>query len=285
MVDTRHWGRGERGHVFLRYRVSVWEDEKVLEMDGGNGCRAVSVYLMPLSCTLCWCCCLDIKSYLSLFLPGSSAYGILQARIPFPSPGDLPNPGIEPASAALAGRFFTAELPGKSQTVCLKVVKKVNCICIWPKFLKSIMEVCPSRGQGTTYAFLWVTYNTFRHFRFCFRVCTLSPHMFVWLPNIVCLVWPVGERAGCLKYLWFRLDEGGSLDCEPTSSAFSFPFLGEIKWNTQTIRIIFSWVSANTHLWKSTSPSKYGRVMPENFLRPCLQLTPGSCFFDFSIIY
>ena len=30
----------------------------------------------------------------------------------FPSPGDLPDPGIEPTSA-LAGGFFTAEPPGK----------------------------------------------------------------------------------------------------------------------------------------------------------------------------
>ena len=33
---------------------------------------------------------------------GSSVYGIFQARIlewlPFPTPGDLPNPGMEPAS-------------------------------------------------------------------------------------------------------------------------------------------------------------------------------------------
>ena len=29
--------------------------------------------------------------------------------LPFPSPGDLPNPGMEPASPALAGRFFTTE--------------------------------------------------------------------------------------------------------------------------------------------------------------------------------
>ena len=28
--------------------------------------------------------------------------------LPFPSPGDLPNPGIEPTSA-LAGRFFIAD--------------------------------------------------------------------------------------------------------------------------------------------------------------------------------
>ena len=31
----------------------------------------------------------------------------------FPSPGDLPNPGIEPESPGLAGRFFTTESPGK----------------------------------------------------------------------------------------------------------------------------------------------------------------------------
>ena len=33
--------------------------------------------------------------------------------LPFPSPGDLPDPGIEPASPALAGRFLTTEPPGK----------------------------------------------------------------------------------------------------------------------------------------------------------------------------
>jgi len=33
--------------------------------------------------------------------------------LPFPSPGDLPDPGIEPTSSALAGGFFTAESPGK----------------------------------------------------------------------------------------------------------------------------------------------------------------------------
>ena len=32
---------------------------------------------------------------------------------PFPSPGDLPNPGMEPSPAALAGRFFTTEPLGK----------------------------------------------------------------------------------------------------------------------------------------------------------------------------
>ena len=36
--------------------------------------------------------------------------------LPFPTPEDLPDPGIKPlspASSALAGRFFTTEPPGK----------------------------------------------------------------------------------------------------------------------------------------------------------------------------
>ena len=33
--------------------------------------------------------------------------------LPFPPPGDLPHPGIEPMSPTLAGGFFTTEPPGK----------------------------------------------------------------------------------------------------------------------------------------------------------------------------
>ena len=32
--------------------------------------------------------------------------------LPFPPPGDLPDPGIKLTSLALAGRFFTTEPPG-----------------------------------------------------------------------------------------------------------------------------------------------------------------------------
>ena len=49
--------------------------------------------------------------------PGLSVHGIYQARIlewvAILSSRDLPDPGIEPASPALAGGFFTAEPPGK----------------------------------------------------------------------------------------------------------------------------------------------------------------------------
>ena len=49
-------------------------------------------------------------------LPGSSVSGILQAGILewVPSPGDLPNPGIEPGSPVLQANALLSEPPGKS---------------------------------------------------------------------------------------------------------------------------------------------------------------------------
>ena len=42
--------------------------------------------------------------------PGSSVCGILQARIlELPSPGDLPNPGVEPGSPALQAGSLLSE--------------------------------------------------------------------------------------------------------------------------------------------------------------------------------
>ena len=48
--------------------------------------------------------------------PDSSVHGILRQEywsgLPLPSPEDLLDPGMEPASAALAAGFFTTEPPG-----------------------------------------------------------------------------------------------------------------------------------------------------------------------------
>ena len=64
---------------------------------------------------LCMCAkslqlCLTLCDPMDCSLPGSSVHRIFQASgLPCPPPGDLPNPGIEPASLmspALAGRFF-----------------------------------------------------------------------------------------------------------------------------------------------------------------------------------
>ena len=47
--------------------------------------------------------------------------------LPFPPPGDLPNPGIEPsspASPALAGGIFTAKPPGKPRCTLVSVLRE-----------------------------------------------------------------------------------------------------------------------------------------------------------------
>ena len=82
----------------------------------------VNIYIYFLNQPTCYCCfCLVAKSCPTLCNPmdhsppGPSVYGISQTRIlewvaiSF-SPTD---PGIEPMSPELAGRFFTTEAPGK----------------------------------------------------------------------------------------------------------------------------------------------------------------------------
>ena len=71
------------------------------------------------------CVCSTLCNHIDWSLPGSSAHGISQARIleglPFPSLGDLPNPGTKPESLALSGRFLTTEPPGKPpNSVCAR---------------------------------------------------------------------------------------------------------------------------------------------------------------------
>ena len=62
-------------------------------------------------------------------LPGSSVHGILQAGIlsgsPFPSPGDLPDPGIELRSPALQADVLPSEPPGRRDNqYTLKPIQK-----------------------------------------------------------------------------------------------------------------------------------------------------------------
>ena len=94
-------------------RISSWNPPVGLVKDMEHAC----VHAKPLwSCpTLC--------DPIDHSPPGSSVHGILQARmlewLPFPPPGDLPNPGIELVSLtppALADGFFTIrEAPKDTQ--------------------------------------------------------------------------------------------------------------------------------------------------------------------------
>ena len=46
--------------------------------------------------------------------------------LPFPSLEDLPDPGIKPACPALAGGFFTNELPGKLSGFTSRYIRRIR---------------------------------------------------------------------------------------------------------------------------------------------------------------
>ena len=60
--------------------------------------------------------------------------------LPFPSPGDLPNPGIEPGSPAFQADALTSEPPGKPLYHSYKRLNthnyfNINILCIEPNVL------------------------------------------------------------------------------------------------------------------------------------------------------
>ena len=85
------------------------------------------IYILRYMCVcVCVCVCmLSLSSHSSLFVtlwtlahqsPPSMGFPRQEywSGLSFPSPGNLPNAGIEPVSVScIAGRFFIAELPGK----------------------------------------------------------------------------------------------------------------------------------------------------------------------------
>ena len=68
----------------------------------------------------------------------------------FPSPEDLPNPGIEPPSPALAGRFFTTEPPGNPNNYNHDI-SNINIICVQVISIKSGGENEQYRSQIFTF--------------------------------------------------------------------------------------------------------------------------------------
>ena len=73
--------------------------------------------------------------------------------LPFPPPGHLPEPGIEPVFPALSGGFFTTEPPGKPQSSWTFTSKKIKSflefhfqICVLKSFYISLL---PAAGLYT----------------------------------------------------------------------------------------------------------------------------------------
>ena len=81
---------------------------------GGRICRLVEVLMIFLCAVLCLVhqSCPTLCDLMVCCQPGSSVHGLLQGTS-FPSPGDLPNPGIKPRSPALQADSLPIEPPGE----------------------------------------------------------------------------------------------------------------------------------------------------------------------------
>ena len=100
----------------------------------GHQSLAKDHFFFPSSKAACMLCCSLVSDTLQphglyYSMPGSCPWGFSRQEywsgLPFPTPGDLPDPGIEPASPvspALASRFFTTELSGNT-------LSKAFCCC------------------------------------------------------------------------------------------------------------------------------------------------------------
>ena len=61
--------------------------------------------------------------------------------LPFPSPRDLPNPGIKPRSPALAGRFFTSHATREAQGGILVLPSHVQLfVTLWTAALQASLS-------------------------------------------------------------------------------------------------------------------------------------------------
>ena len=99
MVILLHWEIWQFMETFFGWRH--WGATGLI----GWGCRVWYV-----------CSCLTLCDPVDCSPPGSSVHGISRQEylrgLPFPPPGDLPNPGTEPVSPSLAGGFFASEPRG-----------------------------------------------------------------------------------------------------------------------------------------------------------------------------
>ena len=104
----------------------------------------------PLGCICCCCSVAQSRPALCDTMgcspSGSCVCGVLQARIlgglPCPSPGDLPDPGIEPVSPALQADSLPSEPPGKPSWMYITTSKVANiyrkACCVFPLCLWAV---------------------------------------------------------------------------------------------------------------------------------------------------
>ena len=123
-IITSHTSSSETGDCI---NCSVWQEYQ--ELIGAFVLSPIWLFVTPWTAAH--------QASVSRNAPSKNTCGF-----PFSTPGDTPDPEIEPTSLALAGGFFTIAPPGKAKTLS---------ICRW----RLSTVVVPSRGDFILLGNLW----------------------------------------------------------------------------------------------------------------------------------
>ena len=132
--------------------------------------------------------------------------------LPFPSPGDLPNPGIEPGSPALQADSLLTELQGKPLYVYVKSLAQLLCAA-HSGLLRSSLGVYFRLASVLNNLFLYVSSNNFGtcFYSFCLLETFLLSKMvrakgtLHLAPGVQCLEFLILHQATQVQYLGRKL--------------------------------------------------------------------------------
>ena len=133
---------------------------KILSENDWASRQQVDAKLKSYKCVKYLHSCLTLCDPMDYSPPGSSVMGFSKQEywsgLPFPSPRDLPDPGMEPVPPALAGRVFTTLPPGKprptrsnSLSLCRKEPLKLLSNYFFPLFCRGISTYLSSSSPVT----------------------------------------------------------------------------------------------------------------------------------------
>ena len=140
-INGYPWGFG----CFLTVQLSRWLESSIIVAVLHFFLYSVKVLVTQSCPTLCdpMCCS----------LPGSSVHGFSRweywSGLPFPSPGDLPDPGIEPGSPALQADSLPTEPPGKPFLYCVSYLTSKNIISDGKDKMGKGLDKLPSQRRST----------------------------------------------------------------------------------------------------------------------------------------
>ena len=98
------------------------------------------------------------------------------SSLPFPSLGNLPNPGAEPVPPTLEGRFFTAESPGKSHVYLYTMLSVYGIWTFKSRFLSLFLSPLLLFLCATSNCWLSLLFRVWSGWSECQSITHLDPY-------------------------------------------------------------------------------------------------------------